>query len=423
MGTEQKPIVFDKGDSWSQDEITQMFLRCALPDASIREPIAHLLKQNNIRITNVAGLLSTLRTILRDSLNWSAKVLDKNVVKAIAQLEQYESTVRESWEAFSDEGKPNPQAIYWPNIERDPAQDISKILPVVKNLGWVNPQTKIGSAGSCFASEIAFSLQKRKFNYFIAEKMHRPEEGVFASDIDPKTGFQGACANWGILFNTPSFAQLAEVAFGERKLQQILIRQDGIDNKGGEVYTFPFRENVYFASVESFEKDYPKHLEAVRRTFTECEVFCITLGLNEAWQFMDDGTFMSRNPRLKLSNALVKHRVLTLEENIQNVQRFIDLISAHNKKMKFIITVSPVPLLATGRGKDMHVITANGHSKATLRVTAEEICRKNPHCQYFPSYEVIMHCTQNAWLPDARHVSPEGVQRVMQTFDAMFVSA
>ena len=95
---------------------------------------------------------------------------------------------------------------------------------------------------------------------------------------------------------------------------------------------------------------------------------------------------------------------------------------AHNPEVKFIVSVSPVPLHATFQGTRKHVVVANCHAKATLRVVAEEFCRTTPGAYYFPSYESVMYCTDAAWEPDLRHVSRAAVDKVMALFDQMFVA-
>ena len=52
-----------------------------------------------------------------------------------------------------------------------------------------------------------------------------------------------------------------------------------------------------------------------------------------------------------------------------------------------ILTVSPVPLVATAAGK--HVLVATTYSKSVLRVACEEVCQKAADVMYFPSYEII----------------------------------
>jgi hypothetical protein len=83
--------------------------------------------------------------------------------------------------------------------------------------------------------------------------------------------------------------------------------------------------------------------------------------------------------------------------------------------------VSPIPFVATVRSQDHHVVEANTHSKAVLRVAADELVRANKDVFYFPSYELVTTCMENPWAEDQRHVSRETVAKVMGMFNAMYV--
>ena len=325
----------------------------------------------------------------------------------------------ESAETYRPTGKPNPEAVFWPNPKRG-GKGLFDILPVVENLGLVGPETPIGSAGSCFAMEIAYALQRRGFNYVVTEKEDDIPTGVMMGDYDADNPYARFPANWGLLFNTPSFAHLAEKAFGERALPRLLIAVPGPD--GRTLYADPYREGVYFASPEAYEANYDRHTNAVREALLRSRVFVITLGLNECWEFIPDGSVLSRNPLDRDFLSLVRPRVLTVEENVAAVQRFIDVVRGHNRDFTVIVSVSPVPFLATTRADSHHVVTANAHSKAVLRVAAEEeVVRSNRDVHYFPSYETVTECTSEPWDSDQRHVSRDAVSRVMALFDAMFV--
>ena len=75
----------------------------------------------------------------------------------------------------------------------------------------------------------------------------------------------------------------------------------------------------------------------------------------------------------------------------------------------------------TGRADTHHVVNANAHSKAVLRVAAENFCAANDGVYYFPSYEMVMHCLEDPWEADQRHVKRSAVTEVMKLFEAMFV--
>lgn len=331
-------------------------------------------------------------------------------------LDQFVLQTNETAGRFLSENKPNPDAVWWPNPERgDPS--LFDILPVAERYSIIDKTTPIGSAGSCFAVEIAQNLLSREFNYLCLEKSFDPETGTIMAETDPANPVVQFSCRWGILFNTPSFTQVVENAFGEKDIGNFLVQQ--FDDP--PILTDPYRERVIFPSIDAYRIEREKHLANTRTVFENAEVFVVTLGLNEAWQYLPDGTYLSRNPRISHMRGMVAHRKLSVQENIDYLQRFIDIVRHHNPRLKLIISVSPVPFLATGRADKYHVITANCHSKAVLRVAAEEIVERNRDVFYLPSYEVVTTCSEFIWQKDQRHIHPAAVARVMALFDEMFV--
>ena len=120
----------------------------------------------------------------------------------------------------------------------------------------------------------------------------------------------------------------------------------------------PIAKGYFSPCPESFQDNYDKHLTAVRDALLTCKLFTITPGLNECWQFTGDGTFFSRNPRGWAAQVMARPRVLTVQENIDYLQRFIDIVRHHNPEITFVISLSPIPFLATWRAHDTHVVQA-----------------------------------------------------------------
>lgn len=330
--------------------------------------------------------------------------LDTEILAQARRLDEFERHVSVDVYRYRPEMKPNPDAVYWPNPTHAKfPSSLFDTLPYVAPVPLLDKHTPIGSAGSCFASEIAYYLQNQGFNYVVTER--HPRDG----DIPESP------ARWGILFNTPSFTQLAEKAFGLREMPRLAeYHQAGF-------WQDPFRENIPFASVEELDADRKPHIDACRAALEQCRVIIVTLGLNECWEFLTDGTFASRNPKSKEHVALFRHRTLTVAENLSYLQRFLDVLRTHNPDLTLIVTVSPVPFLATGLANEKHVVVANAHSKAVLRVVADEFVAANENVHYFPSYEMIMHCLENPWEADQRHIRRDAVTRIMSLFEKMFV--
>jgi hypothetical protein len=338
--------------------------------------------------------------------------------QATAEVQAYIEDVNAMATLFAKDGKPNPDAVFWPDPTRG-GQRLEDVQPVAREYAFIDQSTAIGSAGSCFAIEIANNLRARGFNYICKETTFDAETGVVVMGSDPaQPAVQYSC-RWGILFNTPSFTQIVENAFGVRPLPEILVK---LEEGGRETYIDPFREAVTFPSPEAYRIERERHLANTRAVFEEAEVFVVTLGLNEAWRYIPEDVYISRNPRNSALAGLLEHRRLTVQENIDYLQRFIDVVRSHNPNLKLIVTVSPVPFLATGQADEYHVVTANTHSKAVLRVAAQEIVERNTDVYYFPSYEVVTVCSPEIWTEDQRHIHRDAIGRVMGTFDRMFLT-
>jgi hypothetical protein len=306
--------------------------------------------------------------------------------------------------AYSSKYKDNTSSVVWPDPSSKKPSSLFDTLPWAVTNPIIDKQTPIGSAGSCFALEIAHRLQQHGFNYVIKE----PKLNKKLAD---------APANWGIIFNVPALRQMVERSFGLRKLPKLLWAAKSGDKMK---YFDPFREDVIFESIDAYNKDYSKHLESCRAALTECKAFVMTVGMNEIWQLRSDKSVFSRAP-WNIAPELIERRVLTVEENVAELQKLIDTWRYFNPDIKLIISVSPVPLHATFRGNSHHVVTANCASKSTLRCAVEKFCADNHNVHYFPSYETVMYCTKNPWTSDQRHVAPHAINNVMELFEKMFL--
>ena len=386
-------------------------------DANVANTMVNYLKKTDPTLSQCCtlfGLFNFCKNNLKNQLAKEA-TLNKVAIKALLDLVEYESTFLDSFNRYNLAKKPNASAVFWPNPNHpDHPNSKYQLLPYVNKHPIMDITTPIGSAGSCFAFEIAKYFQQDGYNYVITERNDDPNSGVLVDGYQPGDTYVKFCANYGILFNTPSFLQLAEKAFGMKSFDKLVIE----DENG--YFMDPYRENVLFASKKAYLDDYNKHIAAVKASFLEAKVFVITLGLNECWE-MHDGSVISRNPRANMYQ-LVKHKTLTVAENVDNIQRFFDIIKYHNPDFKLIISVSPIPFLATGRADEQHILTANCHSKSVLRVAADELVSKNEDMYYLPSYELVTECIEEPWKADHRHVKSETVKKVVDMFKEIFIS-
>ncbi|MDJ0683664.1 MAG: GSCFA domain-containing protein [Alphaproteobacteria bacterium] len=338
--------------------------------------------------------------------------------KARTELAAHIEKTRRGAAAYRPDLRANPAAVFWPNPTREGGGALAKSVPIAEKIPLIDKSTPIASAGSCFAFEIAKNLQARGFNYVVSEPEPDGSNGVVVDGYAPDRDFARFSAAWGLIFNTPSLRQLAERAFGASRTPSLVVRERA--PSGQLFFTDPFREGVAFGNAVAYRVDKPKHADAVRRVLSEAEIFVATLGLNECWRLRSNGVALSRNPRSPWMFALAEPAVLTVEENVAEFEAFLSLVREHNPKFKVVLSLSPIPLIATHR-LDQHVIAANAHSKSVLRVAAEEIVRRNQDVFYFPSYEHVMHCADQPWTADERHVRPEAVAEIMRMFDAAYL--
>ena len=293
--------------------------------------------------------------------------------------------------------------VFWPKLADLPKSDL-----VIGRIPLIDKSTPVSSAGSCFATYVRDALVSLGFNYLETEAN------------------RNASAAWGLIFNAMAFRQLVEFAFGMRERPRVLFplrvpREATWLDPNKPLFMDPIREQIYFSSIEEYAASYDRNRDACRQAFERCELFIFTLGMSEIWQYKLDGSAMAMEPK-SVPAFLVSKRILTAQDTTEELERALQLLRAHNPKLKLLLTVSPVPLHATFRGDDMHVVTANCCSKSALRAAADELCRRHPdHVFYFPAYEKIMYCTPDPWTEDGRHPTDRAVAGVMELFLRTFL--
>jgi hypothetical protein len=267
----------------------------------------------------------------------------------------------------------------------------------------------IATAGSCFAQHISRTLVEQGFRYLVTET-YQARAGT--SD----EGYGMFPARFGNLYTSRQLVQLFDRAYG------LLLPQAGWWRGKGGGFIDPFRPRIQaagFASVELLQADRERHLAAVRRMFEYCQVFIFTLGLTETWVSPADGSAFPLAPGVVAADAAdseAEFRNLSVAEVIADLDSFLGKFRTVNPAAKVILTVSPVPLIATY--EDRHILVSTIASKSILRAAAEDICRQHPHVAYFPSYEIITgpQAASRYYAADLREVTAEGVATVMAVF-------
>jgi hypothetical protein len=290
----------------------------------------------------------------------------------------------------------------------------SRVNPVVDFKSKINRTDKIVTAGSCFAQHIARRLQARHFCHLVTE----PAPCALTPRVAKAYNYGVFSARYGNIYTSRQLVQLFDRAYGDFQPAE-----DVWVGEAGE-FVDPFRpaiQSAGFATRVEYDADRKKHLAAVRRAFEELDVFVFTLGLTECWTSRLDGAAFPLCPGVVGGHFDgSRHRLvnLTVTDVVQDMCAFFDRLKRVNTGARAILTVSPVPLVATAT--DHHVLVANTYSKSVLRVAAEEIAAKVPAVQYFPSFEIITGSFNEGayYESDRREVASTGVDHVMRLFFA-----
>lgn len=303
-----------------------------------------------------------------------------------------------------------PDNCFWSRTHRN--KKMSKIDPVIKGGFTLTQETKIATAGSCFAQHISRHLQAQGYNYYVTEEPHP----VIFESVARDFGYGVFSARYGNIYTARQLLQLAQRAYGELEPAENVWEADS-------GYIDPYRPNIQpepFASMDEFIAAREAHFAAVRKMIETADVFVFTFGLTEAWVSKEDGMVFPLAPGVAGGSFDPERHAFhnfTVQEVVEDFETFVQGMRQANPNVKILMTVSPVPLIATAR-EDESVISATSYSKSVLRVAAEELRTRIEDCYYFPSYEVITgNFSRGAYYgPDLREIEDAGVTHAMSLF-------
>ena len=129
--------------------------------------------------------------------------------------------------------------------------------------------------------------------------------------------------------------------------------------------------------------------EAYLESFARAGAFVFTIGLAEVWQDRETGSVFWRGiPKQIFDASRHVFRLTTVEENANNLRQVVALIRRVNPAAPIVLTLSPVPLLATFR--EISCLTADCVSKSVLRVALDQVMTdRRPGTYYWPSFEIV----------------------------------
>lgn len=275
----------------------------------------------------------------------------------------------------------------------------------------IRKRQQIMTAGSCFAQHISSALIDRNYKWVDAEPA--PEYMTEAAKRDYQYGtFSFRTGN---IYTAKMLNQWMSWVAG------VTVPPEIVWEKDGRFYD-PFRPAIELNGFATEQEVYASRqvtIAAIETAIKSSSFFFFTLGLTEAWHDKEGDFEYAICPGTvagefdPVNHLYVNHG---FRDTFRNLSIATKLARKINNKLKFIFTVSPVPLVATA--SDQHVLVASNLSKSILRLAANEMVQTTNYSDYFPSYEIITHSAFRGMFfnPNMRTVTPAGVAFVMDRF-------
>jgi len=272
-------------------------------------------------------------------------------------------------------------------------------------------QTPLMTVGSCFARHIHQALTRDGWNVLQGEDMlsHMPEK------LCHRYGYNLFSARYGNIYTARQFRQLVAHALDGETAPSPVWQRDGR-------YFDALRPTVEPEGV-----DHPddvrharlEHLRAVKEVLQGAESIILTLGLTECWLDVATGLALPTAPGHIAGDydpAKVQFHNFTQSEVLADLRAARDLLRKADIKARFVLTVSPVPLVATASGH--HVGPASTYSKSVLRAACGELQAEDADFDYFPAYEIVSTPIAGGpyFAPDGRQPSQQGIETAVACF-------
>ncbi|MBU2981019.1 GSCFA domain-containing protein [Lentibacter algarum] len=277
----------------------------------------------------------------------------------------------------------------------------------------VKPEHRIVTSGSCFAQHFGKALSARGYCWFDAEPAPPWLRGEDASAFN----YGVFSVRTGNIYTPRMLLQWLKQAFGDAKAGELW----ELDGRWYDPLR-PVIEPEGFTSRDELLEARHATLVAMRKAVREGDVYVFTLGLTECWRNTESGLEYALCPGTtagtQFDAKLHRFHNTPVSEAASDLEAAIALLRRENPSLKVLLTVSPVPLIASASGE--HVLTATSYSKSVLRAIAGEAAARHDNVDYFPSYEIITHPVFRGmfYASNMRSVEPQGVQTVMSHFFA-----
>ncbi len=288
---------------------------------------------------------------------------------------------------------------------------LNKLLSVPRQPIF-GPHDHVFTIGSCFAERIRLALNEQHIRVGppMAEVPMKPDD--YRIDSLPRREHMN-------YYNSFTIRQEFERHIGEWKQADDdywIMAKDSI--WGGErLYQDPYRRAIFGRTPEALAEAVSHCNAAIDHGIAQASVFFITLGMAEVFRNRRSGDIACQKPGYAggAGEAETDFHMSTFEENLENMSRVVEILTALKPDVRIVVTVSPVALARTFGTGD--ILVANTEGKSILRAALGALSRKYDNVTYFPSYEIVMANSPYSFRDDdGRHVSDWVVGRIVSAF-------
>jgi len=279
----------------------------------------------------------------------------------------------------------------------------------------IGPGDKIISFGSCFASKIKTICKRLNLNY-----LHKEDLSIHDTNKIRLEKVENFSLNYGNIYTSKHFLQLIKRTLNkDPSLPRVI--NDKENRKRNS-----FRPNVLSYDNEvTLRKDDSNHLVNIYDAIKESSTLVFTLGLTEHWIDKATSLCLPQVPGCGLGdfdNHNFEFRNSELFEVVDEIIESIELLKTINKNLSVILSLSPVPLVATYT--KVSAVEANIYSKSLLRQAIALVLKKDiSKLFYFPSFEIMTnpHFLNLNFKNNKRTVSDYGLNLIIKQFNQKFV--
>lgn len=149
-----------------------------------------------------------------------------------------------------------------------------------------------------------------------------------------------------------------------------------------------------------------KKLDYSHKYLKKAQIFIITLGTSIVYKYRNNIVANCH----KLPHSNFSQEILTVEDNIKNISKIIDLLNIQVKNPVIILTLSPIR-------HNKEDLSLNCYSKSILKVAIQNFIN-NKNIFYFPSFEIVFDELRDYqyYKNDKIHLKKRSINHIFDKF-------